>query len=285
MKPSEKTDGSHEMPRAARIGQAVSQAFENTLNSSIGTNLSTTLETHLENTRSTLEKSRISLEKTLEKNTRHHGGKAEQNKAEKKSNLLRAAFDLLSQKSIHDISISDLARQAGIAKGTFYLFFKDKYELRDALIAQESKALFDRAEAELVRNDIRDFEDGVIFIINQILTSLENNPILLRIIRRNLSWGIIQTSLQDVLDKNPAGKENQENPLLDRFCTMAEYCGYRYENPRAVFFIVVEMAGSIGYSSMIENVPLPISQMKPILFDSIRAVLRQGKPYGSQSVQ
>lgn len=197
--------------------------------------------------------------------------KAEQNKAEKQSNLLKAAFDLLSFKDITEISISDLAKQAGIAKGTFYLFFKDKYELRDALIIRESSRIFKKAEEALEANDIRGFEDAVIFVINHILAYLESNPILVRIIRRNLSWSIIHTSLHKTLNTDGASS------LQAKFISMAKRSGYEYSNPEAIFFIIVDMAGSICYSSMIENYPLPIAQMKPILFDSIRAVLAQGK--------
>lgn len=37
-----------------------------------------------------------------------------------------AAFALFTQKGINDTSISDIAKKANMAKGTFYLYFKDK---------------------------------------------------------------------------------------------------------------------------------------------------------------
>lgn len=198
--------------------------------------------------------------------------KVTRNKEEKKENLLAAAYSLLSSRDIKDISIADLAEKAGIAKGTFYLFFKDKYELRDALISLESSRILRRAQHALDANDIRGFEDAVIFMINQILRQLEDNPLLLRIIRRNLSWGILHSSIQSAVLK-----DEDKNGLPERFCRLAKANGYHFENPDAVFFIILEMTSSICYSCMIENVPLPLDQMKPILFDSIRAVLRQGK--------
>lgn len=38
---------------------------------------------------------------------------------------------------------------SGLAKGTFYLYFKDKYNIRDVLIQQESEHLFKNALDEL----------------------------------------------------------------------------------------------------------------------------------------
>lgn len=58
----------------------------------------------------------------------------------KRTNILDAAYDLFVNKSFVNTSIDDVVRKAGIAKGTFYLYFTDKYDLVDRLIIQ--KALF-----------------------------------------------------------------------------------------------------------------------------------------------
>lgn len=51
-----------------------------------------------------------------------------ENKKQKENALLQAAFDLLVEQDVHNISVSDIVEKAGLAKGTFYLYFKDKYE-------------------------------------------------------------------------------------------------------------------------------------------------------------
>lgn len=51
-----------------------------------------------------------------------------ENKKQKENALLQAAFDLLVEQDVHSISVSDIVEKAGLAKGTFYLYFKDKYE-------------------------------------------------------------------------------------------------------------------------------------------------------------
>ena len=55
-------------------------------------------------------------------------GKAEENKLRKRESLLDTAFKLFTEKGIHNTSIADIVEQAGVAKGTFYLYFKDKYD-------------------------------------------------------------------------------------------------------------------------------------------------------------
>ena len=56
-------------------------------------------------------------------------GKASQNKRRKRESLLNNAFELFTQKGITDTTISDIVEKAGVAKGTFYLYFQD-YDVR-----------------------------------------------------------------------------------------------------------------------------------------------------------
>ena len=63
-------------------------------------------------------------------------------KKQKQEALLMSAFELFTSKGINNTSISDIAKQAKMAKGTFYLYFKDKYDIRDRLIANKASKLF-----------------------------------------------------------------------------------------------------------------------------------------------
>ena len=65
-------------------------------------------------------------------------GKAEENKLKKRESLLNTAFELFTTKGIHDTSISDIVEKAGVAKGTFYLYFKDKYDINNKLVAHRA---------------------------------------------------------------------------------------------------------------------------------------------------
>ena len=55
-------------------------------------------------------------------------GKLELNKKKKKDALFNTAFELFTTKGLTKTTISDIVNQAGVAKGTFYLYFKDKLE-------------------------------------------------------------------------------------------------------------------------------------------------------------
>ena len=50
-------------------------------------------------------------------------------KEEKRLEIARAAIPLFAAKNISQISIDEIAKNAGVAKGTIYLYFKNKEEI------------------------------------------------------------------------------------------------------------------------------------------------------------
>ena len=163
-----------------------------------------------------------------------------ENKRIKKERLIDAAYSLFSHNDLKNVSIQDIVTKAGVAKGTFYLYFKDKYMLRDHLIGREVSELFKNAEAALKENDIRNFEDSVIFIINHVLMSLENNPVVLTFIKNNLSVGVFHEQLHNALD-------NEESfNLTEAFLNLVRKYHYQYKDPTIILYFIIEMGGSSG---------------------------------------
>ena len=76
-------------------------------------------------------------------------GKVDSNKKQKENSLLKTAFESFTTKGFSKTSISDIVNKAGVAKGTFYLYFKDKYDIRNKLISHKSSQLFRNATDKL----------------------------------------------------------------------------------------------------------------------------------------
>ena len=79
-------------------------------------------------------------------------GKIDNNKQMKRESLLDSAFSLFIDNGFNKTSISDIVNNAGVAKGTFYLYFKDKYDIRNHLIAHKASQIFQAAYADLLRH-------------------------------------------------------------------------------------------------------------------------------------
>ena len=117
-------------------------------------------------------------------------GKLDEKKKQKREALLTAAYDLFTSQGIFDTSISDIVKQAEMAKGTFYLYFKDKFDIRTALITEKAGKLF-----SVVREKMRDkradsLEETVIQLVDIIIDELDADKRMLEFISKNLQWGL-----------------------------------------------------------------------------------------------
>ena len=77
---------------------------------------------------------------------------SESDKQQRQQIIIEAAQHLLTEKGFYAISMDDVAKQAGLAKGTVYLYFKTKEELFLAVFEQLARAWIDEvmgAVAEL----------------------------------------------------------------------------------------------------------------------------------------
>lgn len=81
-------------------------------------------------------------------------GKVDENKKKKKEALFNTAYELFTTKGINSTAISDIVEKAGVAKGTFYLYFKDKYDIKNKLVAHKTHELFDKAGDALEKSNI-----------------------------------------------------------------------------------------------------------------------------------
>ena len=126
-------------------------------------------------------------------------GKVETNKKQKNTTLLQTSFELFTEKGFTKTTISDIVNRAGLAKGTFYLYFKDKYDLRDKLIAHKAGQLFADAHHALLDQKFNSFEDQIIAVADYIIGRLNDDHGLLTFISKNLSWGIFKTAFENTL--------------------------------------------------------------------------------------
>jgi len=59
-----------------------------------------------------------------------------------KENIHDAVLELIGEKGVQDLTVASVAKKAGIAKGTIYLYFKDKEDLICSTIETSLRPLF-----------------------------------------------------------------------------------------------------------------------------------------------
>lgn len=194
--------------------------------------------------------------------------KIEENKEEKEHKLLESAFELFTEKGVKNTSIQEIVDKAGVAKGTFYLYFKDKYDVQDYLIAKKSRQLFKEAMHALEKENIKDYKEKVIYIIDYIIDEFIKNKLLLKFIAKNLSWGIYNDKISSLVDDSSIG-------LLELFTEEIKKNNIKIKSPETTLFMIIELTSSTVFSSITGNRPLPIKDFKPYLYNEIRKMLSE----------
>ena len=195
--------------------------------------------------------------------------KKDELKNDKENRLLNTGFKLFIEKGIKDTSIQDIVDEANVAKGTFYLYFKDKYELRDILIAKKSMALFNDAINSLRSSYIKNFSDQIIFVINYIIDELAKSPLLLKFISKNLSWGVYSQTVLKLYDNNKSSNDS----MISLFLNGVKENNIELENPSVTLYMIVELVSATCFHSILYKEPLPIEEFKPYLYELIRDLL------------
>lgn len=196
--------------------------------------------------------------------------KTEEKKKEKETKILDTAFTLFTEKGIKNTSIQEIADNAGVGKGTFYLYFKDKYDLQEQLIARKSYKLFHDALNQLGKRNITNFYDQTIFIIDYVIDQLTKNKILLKFISKNLSFGLYNEKISKLMEENNIG-------VKEMFLKGVKENNIELKNPEVTLFMIIELTSSTCFSCILKNEPLSIKEYKPYLYATIKNIMQNEK--------
>jgi AcrR family transcriptional regulator len=81
--------------------------------------------------------------------TRRRRAVSDEDKSQRRDEIMAAAKEVFARKGFHDTTIADIAKQAGLAYGSIYWYFDSKDELFHALMAVEEGALRNHVAAAL----------------------------------------------------------------------------------------------------------------------------------------
>lgn len=187
----------------------------------------------------------------------------------KRTNILDAAYELFIEKSFNNTSIDDVVKSAGIAKGTFYLYFKDKHDLMERIIIRKGALILRYVLEELTKKREEcqmSFSDQMIFITDKIVDYLEQHKEIITLMGKNFSSCLsyfstieddeLKTMLSEIV------KENSEN-------------GFSEQETLKRIYLIVTLVGSVCYDSLVFESPFKISEIRPLLYASVRNIISE----------
>lgn len=196
-------------------------------------------------------------------------GKISNKKQQKRESLLDSAFSLFINNGFSKTSISDIVDSAGVAKGTFYLYFKDKYDIRNHLITHKANQAIQDAYQELQKHpDITAFEEKIVFIMNHILDQLDANHNLVVLLSKHLSWGLLRDNVQLTMGE-------QTKSVSSIYKEMVDHAEYTYQDPELMIYTIMELVGGASYNAILYQQPVTLAELRPYLVGSVRAIFKQ----------
>ena len=189
-------------------------------------------------------------------------------KQEKRRALLDAAYELFLERGTAKTSVEDITSRAKVAKGTFYLYFRDKGSVTQALLGRVSYQLLnDACIAVEQQTQLESFPDKMVFVIDHIIEALRQDTLVLKFLERNFVW--------PGMDQIEASKDAEPlmRKLLAVVLTSPEMAGRTEREIYQRITALGSMCISVCYSSILEGKPDNIDAMKPVLYDIIRRAL------------
>lgn len=183
-------------------------------------------------------------------------------KNEKYTKILDTALGLFEKNGTHLVSIDEIVKGAGVAKGTFYLYFKDRYDLISTLIIEKASKYMSLLSDEYEPRDFGDVSTSVRHYIEYISDFLQKNKTLCILIEKNLN-----TCVNAVAQT----KEGPIKELYEKIFSELINCGVSEAEARAKLYLYIELIVSSCCNAIIRETPYTIEELKPHLCQIIES--------------
>lgn len=195
----------------------------------------------------------------------------EEKKNIKRNKIIEAATKLFVNNSFSSTAIDEVVKTAGVAKGTFYLYFKDKYDLLDQIISYKSAEVLKSAMDMLEKQpDVLQMPltDKAIFLVEQITDYMAMHKDMTALLEKNLTYCFRYFSNGENAKFSGALKK-----MLDAFA--AE--GYSERKARMTLYIITDLVGSVVCDAVLERGPFTLEEIKPTMRSSIKSILGENE--------
>ncbi len=175
-------------------------------------------------------------------------------KASSRDTIEVCAVGLFQARGVEGTSISDIVQKAGIAKGTFYRYFRDKDDLVDSVISRYTR--------EFLEEVIIPFQSvpKIIILSDAIITYFSRNLMLLVELRKNLQSGRPYPSTRRTI-------QGFSEIIL---AYLNQYEDYRIENWEVYTTIVLGLILDVCHKALVEEHLSSTEEAKNMLSDLLK---------------
>lgn len=184
-------------------------------------------------------------------------------KLAKRIKMIDAAYTLFLEKGVNITAIDDVVKAAGVAKGTFYLYFKDKYDLLDQIVLSKSEGVIRSAINELkIKSSAEQMNiaEQIIFFTDRVIEYMETNRELAALIHKNLS------ACFDVLLTNENSAVKEDVRLVTDLLVQT---GLSEREAYIHLYLFTGMISSACFDAIVRGKPFSVEELKPQIHSMI----------------
>lgn len=198
---------------------------------------------------------------------------AQEKKLEKKRRILESAYQLFQKNNVYNTAVDDIVKAAGIARGTFYLYFRDKSDLMEQLLffksAESMKAVMVdfHARADACEN----LEDYARAFIARFIDFLLSQKDVLAVIEKNIS--ACMRYLPEFYDEET---KTLYNSIVERFVNAGEPA----DAVNKKIYMAVELICTVCADAILYHRPFAIETIREPLTEAAIGILNSGAQKG-----
>lgn len=184
---------------------------------------------------------------------------------DKRSRIQLAAMTLFKEHGVEATSVNDIVKHANVAKGTFYVYYKDKNALVSQVLTKQHGALLNEL---LNRSYITSISKGICWknaFLDELIAHHREHPILLKTIQKNMPF------IFDTEDHRT--RVFQEVERLDEFLSTWRRPNETERSLINRFMLVMEIVSVVCFNALSYDHPDMLDQLLPELINAVTCIM------------
>ena len=195
---------------------------------------------------------------------------AKTKKIEKKKKIIETAYQLFKSAGISATAVDDVVKSAGIARGTFYLYFKDKSDLLEQLVFYKSTETM----MELLRQAGSELSAGALDFLSMVRRFVE---IYIRFYADHKDvMMVLNKNMTSFLRSFPNLFDEEAQAIYDQILGYFIDYGYTEEKANKMIYIVIEMLSAVCADAILYGEPFSLEALREPLSASAVLLIENG---------
>lgn len=189
-------------------------------------------------------------------------------KTAKRSKLIDAAFELFTKKGINPTAVDEVVKHAGVAKGTFYLYFRDKYDLLEQMTTMKCTEIVKKvldANKEKMENPSVSPNEKITVLLDSMIDELSENRSLAILILRDM--GAFRKLWSPDYSKD-------ENEIYKKLISIFIDGGCDEETAPKQMYMTFISAASVCCDSILYGEPYTTEEIKPQIHLLVKSFIK-----------